>query len=224
MTLLATFYMLIWSRSREEDLVIGVTSAGRGRSELEGMLGCFLNTVLLRTGVSGELTFAELVARCKDELFGALANDGLPFSLVVKELSGERDGSRHPLFQLLFSFEPPLAPLKPGWKFTRMDVETGSAKFDLHLELDEFPQGVEGRFIYNADLFDRSTIEQMGADWVGIVSEVVATPSRRISELVPSPRPQRQTLESRTEVAAAALPSQRSVGLLKSVRKLFSTR
>jgi hypothetical protein len=224
MILLATFNILIWSRSGEEDLILGIVSAGRNRSELEGLLGCFLNTVMLRTDLSGGPTFPEVVQQCKDDLLNTLANDGLPFALLVKELSGERDASRHPLFQVLFSIEPPLTPLKPGWKFTQTDVETGCAKFDLHLELDDLPAGIEGRFVYNADLFDRSTIEKMVADWRHIVSQVIADPTRRISQLAPDFRDTRTTVSRGRAEASATVSLPQPARLLQSVRRLFSSR
>ena len=124
MSLLATFYILFWARSHQEDLTIATTSAGRHRPELEGIMGYFLDTLVLRTSLAGDPSFADLVMQCKEVLLGALANDGVPFSLLVKELCGERDASRNPFFQVMFSLEPPLAPLGPAWKFARMDIHT----------------------------------------------------------------------------------------------------
>jgi hypothetical protein len=197
MTLLATFHAVIWAYTREDELLTGGTSAGRFRSETENMMGFFLNTVVLRTDLSGDPTFLELIQRGKDELLESLANDGVPFANVVKELAPERDGGKNPFFQVSFSFEPPLAPLQPNWKFTQMDIETGAAKFDLHLELDEREDGIIGRFIYNSELFERETIEGMLQTWKEIVQQAVADPSRRLSALVPP-------LSELREVTAAA--------------------
>ena len=149
------------------------------------MLGFFLNTIVLRTDMSGDPTFMDVIQRGREELLSSLANDGIPFEYLVKEFCPQRDGGKSPFFQVLFSLEPPLAPLPPGWKFTQMDIETGAAKFDLHLELDERHDGIVGRFIYNADLFDRHTIERMLQCWKDIVSQAAAGPSQRISQLVP---------------------------------------
>jgi hypothetical protein len=225
MTLLATFYVLIWSHSGEEDLIIGVTSAGRSRSELEGMLGCFLNTVLVRNRLTGDSSFVEVMNRTRDELFGALANDAVPFPLIVKELSSERNPTRHALLQVLFSFEPPLTPLPPGWKFTRMDVQTGSAKFDLHLELDEFPQGIEGRFIYNKDLFTRGSVERLFTDWRAVLSAVASNPQRSVAEITaPLKRPAEEVAAPKKAAVSEPVTSRHQVGFLQSVRRLFSTR
>ena len=121
----------------------------------------------------------------------------------------------------MFSLEPPLAPLGPAWKFARMDIHNGSTKFDINLELDDTPHGIEGRLVYNRDLFESSTIERMVEDWYAIVAEVVADPSRRISEVVAN-------IESRKEVGpmgaadSVEATSQESNGFVKSVRQLFS--
>ena len=201
MTLLATFHLLIWAYTREEDLIIGSTSAGRNRSETDNMLGFFLNTIVLRADMSGDPTFLELMRRAKEDLLNSLANDGIPFERLVSELAPQRDGGKNPFFQVLFSMEPPIAPLQPNWKFTQMDIETGAAKFDLHLELDERHDGIIGRFIYNSDLFERETIKRMLSRWRNIVHNVVSDPAKRISELAVDPD------ESQRVPSTAEIPS-----------------
>jgi len=226
MTLLATFYVLLWARSRENDLTIGTSSAGRQRPELEGIMGYFLDTVVLRNNLAGDPSFVDVVSRCREELYGALANDAVPFAMLVKELSTGRDGSRNPFFQVMFSLEPPLSQLDPGWKFARMDIHIGSTKFDLNIELDDTPHGLEGRLIYNRDLFDRATIDRMVADWRLIVARVVADPTRRIEELsegieiseVPAPASEPEVVE------AVPPPKPQSNGIMGSVRRLFSNK
>jgi hypothetical protein len=172
-SLLATFYIVMWAHSRQDDLTIGTTSAGRHRSELEDVMGYFLDTLVLRVSLASNSSFGDLAAQCKETLFGALANDAIPFSMLVKELAEGRDSSRNPFFQVMFSLEPPLAPLSPAWRFSRMDIHNGSTKFDMNLELDDSPHGIEGRLIYNCDLFESSIIERLVADWYAIVAKVV---------------------------------------------------
>jgi len=222
MFLLAAFYILMWSNSHEEDLTIGISSVGRPRAELEEIMGYFLDTVVLRSSLAGDPSFIDLVIQCKDDLLGALDNDGVPFSLMVRDLSGERNGSRHPFFQVLFSLLPPLSPLGPGWKFSRMDIHTGSTKFDLNLELDESPQGIEGRLIYNRDLFERSSIEEMVEDWLSIVAEVAADPSRRISEIAATLERHKEVPQPSLAAVRVADPPRQSTGFRKSVRRLFT--
>ncbi len=219
-TLLATFLTLIWAYTREEDLVIGSTSAGRNRSETDNMLGFFLNTIVLRTDMSGDPTFLDVIQRGREELLSSLANDGIPFENLVKELHAVRDGGKSPFFQVLFSFEPPLAPLQPNWKFTQMDIETGAAKFDLHLELDERHDGIIGRFIYNSDLFEQSTIVKMLHDWRDIVFQVVVDPSRPVSQMVPALEKLRKPV---IELQSSPGPEpEHPSRLVQSIRKLFS--
>jgi len=226
MTLLATFYILMWVHSREEDLTIGTSSAGRQRPELEGIMGYFLDTVVLRNNLAGDPSFIDVVSRCREELFGALANDGVPFSMLVKELSTGRDGSRNPFFQVMFSLEPPLSPLNSGWKFARMDIHIGSTKFDLNIELDDTPHGLEGRLIYNRDLFERDGIKKLVVDWYLLVARVVADPTRRISELAAGiERVAALAPPASAEASTQSQPNgQQSNGLLGSVRRMFSTK
>ncbi len=222
MSLLATFYILLLRQSGgEEDLTIATTSAGRHFSELEALMGYFLDTLVLRVSLANDPSFEDLVLQCKEVLLEALANDGIPFSMLVKELVGKRDTSRHPFFQVMFSLEPPLAPLGPAWKFARMDIHNGSTKFDINLELDDTPHGIEGRLIYNRDLFEQSSIECIVEDWHAIVSEVVADPSRRISEVVTNVEA-RVAANAATE--SAKVTPKESKGFVKSVRRLFSPK
>jgi hypothetical protein len=86
----------------------------------------------------------------------------------------------------MFSLEPPLGELEPGWKFTQMDVETGITKFDLHLEMDDRSDGILARFIYNADLFKKQTIVEMSKAYLHIAREAADNPGQRISDLVPA--------------------------------------
>ena len=171
MSLLATFYILLQVQSDETDLTIATTSAGRHHSELEALMGYFLDTLVLRVSLANDPTFADLAMQCKEVLLGAMANDGIPFSRLVTELVGKRNPSRHPFFQVMFSLEPPLAALEPAWRFARMDIHNGSTKFDINLELDDAQHGIEGRLIYNCDLFEASTIQRMIEDWYAIVAK-----------------------------------------------------
>ena len=150
--------------------MVGCTSSGRSRSETENMLGFFLNTIALRIDLSGDPSFLDLMERAREELLSSLDHDAIPFEFLVENLCEQRGGGRHPFFQVLFAFQPPLAPLHPNWRFSQMDIDLGVTKFDLHLELDERPEGIIGRFMYNIDLFDRRTIQGMVNTWQAIVA------------------------------------------------------
>jgi hypothetical protein len=224
MSLLATFYILLQAQSGETDLTIATTSAGRHHSELEGLMGYFLDTLVLRVSLREDPSFADLAMECKEVLLGAMANDGIPFSRLVTELVEKRDASRHPFFQVMFSLEPPLAPLTPEWRFARMDIHNGSTKFDINLELDDTPEGIEGRLIYNSDLFEASTIEGMIENWCVIIAEVAADPSRRVSDVVAAVRARARVIPRERSVYSIETKSPKKQGLVNSVRRMFSPK
>ncbi len=186
MVLTAVIALLLKDRTGSSDLPIGSASSGRKWSETETVVGLFLNTIVLRINAAHDPTFLELVERVREVAISALTRDEVPFSTVVHKLAAQRDGSRHPLFQVMFSLEPPLGELQPGWKFTQMDVETGITKFDLHLEMDERTEGILARFIYNVDLFKKQTILEMSATYLQIAREAAAHPELPISKLLPA--------------------------------------
>lgn len=182
-TLLAAFATLIYRYTGQRDLPIGSVTAGRTHTELEGLIGFFLNTVVLRADLSEDPTFCDLLQRVREVSLEALCNDQIPFEYLVKELQPRRDLSVNPLFQTLFSIEPPLAPLDPDWKLSQMDVETGASKFDLYLELDERPEGIIGRFIYSTDIFNEATVRRMAGHWQVLLRNIVEHSERPISRL-----------------------------------------
>jgi amino acid adenylation domain-containing protein len=193
-TLLATFATLLYRYTGQRDLPIGSVTAGRTHTEIEGLIGFFLNTVVLRADLSDDPTFCELLRRVREVALEALCNDRIPFEYLVKELHPKRDLSVNPLFQTLVSLEPPLPPIDSDWELTQMDVETGASKFDLYLELDERPAGIIGRFIYSTDLFDKTTVQRMASHWEVLLRSVVEHPERRLSELSLLPETERRKL------------------------------
>jgi hypothetical protein len=185
MVLTAVIAVLLHDRTGSSDIPMGSAASGRKWSETERVVGLFLNTIVLRINVSNDPSFLQLVERVREIAISALSRDEVPFSTVVQRVVPNRDGSKHPLFQVMFSLEPPLGELEPGWKFTQMDVETGITKFDLHLEMDERSEGILARFIYNADLFKKQTILEMSKTYLHIAQQAAANPDLRISRLVP---------------------------------------
>ncbi len=179
----AAFITLLHELSGQEDIVIGGVSSGRHHAEMMGLLGCFLNTVPIRCAFSRELPFIELLTRVRTATLGALSHDQAPFEMLVQKFAPLRDRSRAPLVQALIVVEPPLEALPAGWGFTHMDVDTGTAKFDLQLGLDDRPEGLTGRFIYNTDLFDRATIQSLKARWLELLSRIAAAPETSVRRL-----------------------------------------
>jgi amino acid adenylation domain-containing protein len=185
MTLLATFQTLLHRYSGQEDIVVGSPIAGRNRSEIEGIIGFFVNTLALRSNLSDNPTFTQLLARVKEVALGAYAHQELPFEKLVEELHPERDLSYSPLFQVMFVLQNTSGTaLKLGRiAVSSMRVGGGTAKFDLSLSMSEAPDGLKATLEYNTDLFDVATITRMVGHLQVLLDGIVADPEQRISEL-----------------------------------------
>ncbi|MBW4546343.1 MAG: amino acid adenylation domain-containing protein [Symplocastrum torsivum CPER-KK1] len=183
MTLLAAFKTLLYRYTEQEDIVVGTVSAGRNRPEIEGLIGFFLNTLVLRTDMSGSPSFRQLLGRVREITLGAYGHEDLPFEKLIQTLQPDRNLSHNPLFQVAFVLEPPMPSLNCGWTMSQLDIQTDTAKLDLTLELDERPEGIIGRFEYNTDLFDASTISRMIDHFQTLLEGIVADPDKRLWEL-----------------------------------------
>jgi amino acid adenylation domain-containing protein len=196
MSLVAAFNVLLHRYSALEDIAIGTVSSGRKRSELEGLLGYFLNPVVLRTDLSGDPSFRELLRRTREVTLDALSNDDAPFAQVVNEVHSSRSLSFNPLFQALLTLEPPLPTTQDGWTvaLTQSEVDSGISKFDLCLELDDRPSGLVGRFKYSTDLFEPATVARMADHLTTLLEGIAANPDKPISSLPMLTEPERQQL------------------------------
>ncbi len=182
MTLLAAFQIVVHRYTDQDDLLIGTVTTSRKRSEFDELLGFFLNTLVLRTDLSGDPTFVELLGRVRKVTVDALAHGDVPVHRLVKELERERDLGRNPLFQVMFVLEPPLPAPGPGWELSQVDVDAGIARVDLYLELDDRPEGLVGRFRYRSDLFADASITRMLDHLETLLEGVVSNPQRAISD------------------------------------------
>jgi amino acid adenylation domain-containing protein len=212
MTLLAAFEVVLHRYTGQDDLALGTVSAGRGQPEVERLLGVFANPVCVRADVGRDPTFSELLARVREESLEALAHDDVPFESLVKALGVERDAGRNPLFQVAFSLEAPRAPVT-GWDAGHLDVDTGTSKFDLYLELDERPEAIVGRIVYCTDLFRPETIERFARHYERVLESVVANPRQRLSEVQLLDEAERRQLMA-WSVATAAYPDTATVHAL----------
>jgi amino acid adenylation domain-containing protein len=184
MTLLAAFKVLLSRYSGQEDLVIGAPIAGRNRVEIEDLIGFFVNTLVLRTDLSGDPTFLEVIARVKEGALGAEAHQDLPFEKLVEDLQPDRDLSRSPLFQVMFVLNIPLDSYRlEDLRLSPIEINTGTAKFDLTLYMDETADGLHALLEYNTDLFDDSTIERMLGHYERLLQAVAENPKERIRRL-----------------------------------------
>jgi non-ribosomal peptide synthetase component F len=185
MTLLAAFKTLLYRYSGQEDQVVGTLIANRNRMEIEGMIGFFVNTLALRTQLSGNPGFREVLTRVREVTLDGYAHQDLPFEKLVEELHPQRKASRHPLFQALFALQNiQTLPGDTGASAqTAPQYHSGTAKFDLALFMVETGQGLTGAFEYNIDLFDASTITGMGARLVTLLEGIAAHPEMPILDI-----------------------------------------
>jgi amino acid adenylation domain-containing protein/non-ribosomal peptide synthase protein (TIGR01720 family) len=211
MTLLAAFDILLSRHTGQDDLLVGTPAANRGR-ESEGLIGLFLNTLVLRATLGPELTFLELLARVRETCLGAYAHQDLPVERLVMELSPERDLGRSPLFQVMFTYQSssPEIPSLPGLSVQGASIEGESAKFDLSLGMGQGPEGLAGTFEYNADLFEPSSIECMAQRLSTLLEGIVAAPERRLAELPLLPPWERERLLVRWNETSADYPRESS--------------
>ena len=182
--LLATFAVLLHIYTKQEDLIIGTVSpVGRKRSEVQKLMGYFLNPVPLRFRLAPALTFQELLHHVQDVVSGALSHDDIAFEDLVKELQPRPDPSRNPFFTVAASLEPPLSDVGPQWSLTPMDIESGGARWDLYFVWDDRPTGMIGRVQYNPDLFESEAITSMILDFRRVLEKLIQNPGQRISSL-----------------------------------------
>ena len=187
MTLLAGFKALLWRYTRQEDLTVGTPVANRNQAELEGLIGFFLNTLVLRNEVSGDEPFTELLERVRRGTLDAFAHQEAPFDRVVEAVQPERDLTRTPLFQVMFSVQnlrdETSSMRLPGLELSAHELDTGTAKFDLMFTLGEKPGGLSVGVEYDTGLFDDGTIERMAHHFEVLLTGIVARPEARLREL-----------------------------------------
>jgi acyl carrier protein len=163
MLLLAAFKALLALYSGQEEVVVGSPVANRGRVETEGLIGCLINTLALRTRVGGNPTFRELLARVREVVLGAHAHQEIPFEFVVEALQPERRGNYNPLFRVWFLLQTGKGERleSAGLELKPVEVECGAAQFDITLAMEEHGGEVAGEWSYSTDLFDAETVEEM---------------------------------------------------------------
>ncbi|MEW6733018.1 MAG: amino acid adenylation domain-containing protein [Acidobacteriota bacterium] len=183
MTLLAAFNILMQRYSGQEDIIVGSPIAGRNRAEIEGLIGCFLNIVPLRTDLSGEPSFVELMQRVRECALQAYAHQDIPFEKLLEHLQPARDLSRTPVFQVFFNM---LNLHSEHTQIAGLSVEPlvnaeARAKFDLTLYLREQYDSIKLEMVYNADLFSSERVEEMLEQYQRLLVEIVAEPTSRVS-------------------------------------------
>jgi hypothetical protein len=182
MTLLAAFKVLLRHYTDRSRIVVGTNSANRNRLEIEGLIGFFVNQLVLLTDLSGEPSFREVLGRVRQTVLGAFAHQELPFEQVVAELRPDRSASHSPLYQVLFTLQAARAAHEApaGLRIADFPVPQGAAKFDLVLTTVDRGDTLVASFEYDVDLYADATIDGMLAHYERVLRAVVSQPDLRL--------------------------------------------
>jgi amino acid adenylation domain-containing protein len=185
MTLLTGFAALLHRYTGQEDFIVGSPVAGRDRDELQGLIGFFVNSLVLRCDISGDPSFRELLGRVRSTAVEAYDHKNIPFEKLVEELKPERDLSRNPIFQVMFALQnTPRQNLQvPNLTLGRYKVETGQAKLDLFMSVEENPEGLRIWAEYSTDIFRADTIQRMLGHFKTFLEAAAADPDQAVSLL-----------------------------------------
>lgn len=184
MVLLAAFKLMLYRYSGQLDIVVGSPIANRNRKDIEGLIGFFTNNIVLRTTFSNEINFNELLRLIKNVTLEAYENQDVPFEKLVEELHIERDMSRNPLFQVLFSLQNLSLP---RMEFSELSVSTkdldaGYARFDLAVDIREAGDGMLVDFEYNTELFNEDTIIRMAGHYKQLLTNILKNPEAKLDD------------------------------------------
>ena len=185
MFLLAALNSLLYRYSGQSDIVIGTGVANRGHREIKDLIGFFVNVLPLRTDLTGNPTFRELLQQVSKTALEAYAHQEVPFEKVVEELQPERTLSHSPLFRVVLVLNNMVLPAieLPGLSLSAMDVHTGTSHFDLTLTLVETERGLRGTIEYKTALFSAEMIEQLMAHYEQVLRAVIKDPEQRLLEI-----------------------------------------
>jgi amino acid adenylation domain-containing protein len=208
MVMLASFDLLIHRLSGRDDVVVGSPIAGRTHGEVEGLIGFFVNTMALRTDLSGDPTFRELVRRVRETTLEAYAHQDLPFERVVEAVQPDRALSHNPLFQVAFALlaQPAETLRLPGLVMRLEPVDSGTSKFDLFLDMEEQGEQLRGRLEYATDLWEPETADRMIRLYLHLLEGVATDPDRPASRVELVDGGERRTLTERWSGAARVHP------------------
>jgi amino acid adenylation domain-containing protein len=211
--LLTAFKILLLRYTGQEDLVVGTPAAGRPHPGLEGVIGCFLNDLVLRTQLNSDLTVREALARVRATTLEAFANQDAPFEAVLEAVQPERSRSRAPLFQVMFNLLtlPPFDKPFGGLAAKRILLDNQTAKLDLAFALRESSDALTGYFEYNRDLFDEATIRHLFVHYLNVLSAMLADPAQRIITLPLLDAAERVQMLVEWNDTATAYPREQSI-------------
>ena len=182
MTLLAAFQVLLMKYTGQEDFGLGTAIANRSRTNIHGLIGYFVNTLVIRANLGGELTFREVLRQVRQTALGAYEHQDLPFEKLIEELAPDRDLSRGPLIQVMFSVPRPTDSKFGSFQLTEFEADIRTSKFDLAMLVEESKEP-KIAFNYSTDLFEAETIERMLGHYEQLLKALVENPEQRVCEL-----------------------------------------
>jgi hypothetical protein len=214
--LLAVLKIVLHVFTGQTDIVLGTPMNNRRRVELEAVIGIFINTLVLRTDLSGNPSFEELLARVREVVLGAHANQELPFETVVKALQVERDIGQTPLFGVWFLFQvAPQARQLSNLTLTGFPIDHGITHYDLRLNLLESSEGLSGTIEYNTDLFRAQTINRLASQFQSLLYLATSSPQKTLNEMIKTVREE----EAARKLAQQSEQRQARLSRLKNVNR-----
>ncbi|MBI3418287.1 MAG: amino acid adenylation domain-containing protein [Verrucomicrobia bacterium] len=210
MLLLTAFNVLLHRYTGQDDIVVGTPVAGRSWTEVENLIGYFSNSLVLRTKFAGNPTFRQLLKQVREMTLGAFSNQELPFEKLVEELQPERDLSRSPIYQIMFSVGQARGEETSlrGLQLTPLNPDRGTAKFDLSFGFRELPEGLSAGCEYATDLFDAATFKRFFAHLGVLLEAIAANPDLPVDELPLLTETERHQLLAEWNDTHAAYPRQ----------------
>jgi non-ribosomal peptide synthetase component F len=188
MTMLTAFKILLYRYSGQQDISIGTPVAGRQQQEIEGLIGFFVNTLVLRNTVNGEMSFVELLQQVKQTTLNAYTHQDVPFAKVVDTLVKERDLSRSPLFQIMFTLQddagaPSVTNYLGELKILPEQSGYNISKFDLSFSIAKLTEGLLISLEYCTDLFEEKTISHILNRYIALLHVIVIEPDKKIGDI-----------------------------------------
>jgi amino acid adenylation domain-containing protein len=184
MLMLATFKLLLYRYTGNPDVVVGSPVAGRNHSKVENLIGCFLNTLVLRTYVSGNLSFRQLLQRVKEVTLDSYSHQEVPFEKLLEELRPERDSSRTPFFQVFFNMlnYRSVALELHGLEVEMIELPEMWSKFDITLYVQERSGQIRLDIAYKTEVFSAGRISEMLEQLQHLLQQTVRNPDESIEE------------------------------------------
>ena len=216
MLLLGAFNVLLHRYTGQGDIRVGVPIANRNRTEVEGLIGFFVNTQVLRTELTGQTRVNELLQSIKEHALGAQAHQELPFERLVEALKVERNLSHTPLFQVMYNHQPVVADIASvstasGLELALVEWQARTTQFDLTLDTYEKSGTLHAALTYATDLFDAASIQRMAGHWLRLLQAMVADGEQRIGELPMLAPDEQQVLVHAWNQTARTYPTERGI-------------